>query len=237
MLKVNNDRYITQKSPNFKGLSLGPKARKAFDTLGNIKSPGQRLIFGVSALAIHPVMDKMNPWVDEKTKETSAIRSAAKAIACTVTGVIIREGCILGTDAILNNKNLSSKLPKYMLKDKNHTAAVIGTLMGLGVMMFTNFIIDVPLCNKLTTIFTKMRSGKNAGANKAKTPKETTPAPKETAVQNNPEMPGFSKNTEILSPKAPEPRIANPNTLSPENSRKEGKPPISQVNMEVLKWA
>ena len=57
-------------------------------------------------------------------------------------------------------KNLVSKLPKYMLKDKSHTAGVIGTLMGLGIMVFTNFIIDVPLTNKLTNMFTK-KSQKN----------------------------------------------------------------------------
>ncbi len=76
------------------------------DKVGALQSPGQRLAFGVAALALHPIMDKMNPWVDDETKQTSAIRSTAKAVASTLTGVIIREGCIIGTNAILNNKNL-----------------------------------------------------------------------------------------------------------------------------------
>ena len=105
----------------------------------------------------------MNPWVDDETKQTSAIRSTAKAVASTLTGVIIREGCIIGTNAILNNKNLIKKLPEYMTKDKGHTSAVIGTLMGLGVMIFTNFLIDVPLTDKFTNLFTKhaKRKGKH----------------------------------------------------------------------------
>lgn len=198
---------------------MGPKTRKAFDTLGNIKSPGQRLIFGVSALAIHPVLDKMNPWVDEDTKETSAIRSAAKAIASTLTGVIIREGCIIGTNAILNNKTLTSKLPKYMLKDKNHTSAVIGTLMGLGVMIFTNFIIDVPLTDKFTSIFTKMRTGKKGQKTDTKenknTPESSAKAP----------APAFSKN------------VKENLHIIDEKIKKGELPPMSQINMEVIKWA
>ena len=151
MLTINNNTL--HKSPNFGGLNVGPKAQKVFDKLGALKSPGQRLAFGVAAFALHPFMDKMNPWVDDETKETSAIRSTAKAIASTLTGVIIREGCIIGTNALLGNENIVKKLPKYMTKDKGHTSAVIGTLMGLAVMMFTNFLIDVPLTDKFTHLF------------------------------------------------------------------------------------
>ena len=37
-----------------------------------------------------------------------------------------------------------------MTKDKGHTSAVIGTLAGLGIMIFTNFLIDVPLTDMFT---------------------------------------------------------------------------------------
>ena len=147
MLTINNNTLY--KSPGFKGLNIGPKAQKALDKLGALKSPGQRLAFGVAAFTLHPLMDKMNPWVDDETRETSAIRSTAKAIASTTTGVIIREACIIGTNKLLGNENIIKKLPQYMTKDKGHTSAVIGTLMGLAVMMFTNFLIDVPLTDKI----------------------------------------------------------------------------------------
>ena len=73
MLTINNNTLY--KSPNFSGLNIGPKAQKALDKVGALQSPGQRLAFGVAALALHPIMDKMNPWVDDETKQTSAIRS------------------------------------------------------------------------------------------------------------------------------------------------------------------
>ncbi len=208
MLSINNNTLY--KSPNFKGLNIGPKAAKAFDRLGALQSPGQRLAFGVAALALHPVMDKMNPWIDDETKETSAIRSAAKAIACTLTGVIIREACILGTDAILNNENIVKKLPQYMTKDKGHTGAVIGTLMGLGIMMFTNFLIDVPLTDKLTHMFTER--AKKKGKLQNKNTVHQMPKPSFSADSK-------AKMQEIL------------------NKIQTGElPPMSQVNTEVLKW-
>jgi len=159
MLSVNNN--ISYKSPAFRGLNIGPKAQKALDKIGALKSPGQRLAFGVAAFTLHPFMDRMNPWIDEETRETSAVRSTAKAIASTLTGVIIREACIVGTNKLLGNENIVKKLPKYMTKDKGHTSAVIGTLAGLAVMMFTNFLIDVPLTNKFT--HTLMERAKKKG--------------------------------------------------------------------------
>lgn len=208
MLSINNNTL--HKSPNFKGLNIGPKASKALDKLGALQSPGQRLAFGVAALALHPVMDKMNPWIDDETKETSAIRSTAKAIACTLTGVIIREACILGTDALLSNENIVKKLPQFMTKDKGHTGAVIGTLMGLGIMMFTNFLIDVPLTDKLTHMFTER-------------------AKKKGKLKNN--------NTEYQMPKPSFNVDYKVKMQEISNKITSGElPPMSQVNMGVLKW-
>ena len=210
MLTINNNSVY--KSPGFKGLTIGPKVQKTLDKVGALQSPGQRLAFGVAALALHPVMDKMNPWVDDETKKTSAIRSAAKAIACTLTGVIIREGCIIGTNALLNNEKLIKKLPEYMTKDKGHTSAVIGTLMGLGVMMFTNFIIDVPLTDKLTSIFTKHAKKKERSNN--------------------------SNSNNI--PQIPKPSLNHDSKQKLQEILKKIKtgelPPMSQVNMEAIKW-
>ena len=119
MLKVNNNMSYT--GPNFRGFTIGPNAGKVLDKIGALKSPGQRLAFGIAALTLHPVMDKLNPWVDDETKNTSAIRSAAKAIASTTTGVVIREACIVGTNTLLESKTLASKLPEFITKDKNHS--------------------------------------------------------------------------------------------------------------------
>lgn len=212
MLKVNNNIQYT--GPNFRGLTIGSGTRRALDKIGALKSPGQRLAFGVAALVLHPVMDKLNPWVDDETKHTSAIRSAAKAVASTTTGVIIREACIVGTNALLNSKTLASKLPEFITKDKNHSSAVIGTLAGLSVMIFTNFLIDVPLTDKLTHIFTNKFGKKNNTQTKA-------PAPAFKPAFADTFSPSEKTQLNIIKDKI------NRGEL----------PPISQVNMEVIKCA
>lgn len=210
MLKVDNN--IPYTGPNFKGLSIGPKMAGVLDKVGALKSPGQRLAFGIAAFTLHPIMDRLNPWIDDETKKTSAIRSAAKAAASTTTGVIIREACIVGTNTLLNNKNILSKLPEFMTKDKGHTSAVIGTLAGLSVMMFTNFLIDVPLTDKFTRLFTKL-ANKKAG--------KETKAP----------VPAFSDTfTKTVNPNA----VGQLHLIKEKIDRGE-LPPMSQVNMEVIK--
>lgn len=216
MLQVNS---IRQTSPQFKDLTIGPTAQKVFDHIGNMKSPQQRLAFGVAALAIQPVIDRFNPFVDTDTRKKSAVRSAAKAIACSATGVVIREACILGTNALLNNKQLATKLPEYMTKDKNHASAVIGTLMGLGIMVFTNFLIDVPLTDKLTEVFAKM-TGVKLDGDKKPNKKDFEPFTM-PAIQT----PAFTQtNRDAFR------RIS-------QKIQAGELPPMSQVNTEVIKWA
>ena len=217
MLKINNN--ISYKSPNFRGLTIGPNAAGFLDKVGAIKSPGQRLAFGIAALALHPVMDKMNPWVDDETKNTSAIRSAAKAVASTTTGVIIREACIVGTNTLLNNKNILSKLPEFMTKDKGHTSAVIGTLAGLGIMIFTNFLIDVPLTDMFTRFFTKLAGKKTE--NQAKTPAPAFNDTFNSSYTNNTLKQDTKQQLQIIKEKIDKGEL----------------PPMSQVNMEVIKCA
>ncbi len=229
MLKINNN---TCNSPNFRGFTVGPKAAKTLDKIGAMQSPSQRLIFGASALALHPILDKLNPWVDEETRNTSAKRSAAKAIACTVTGVTIREACILGTNALLNNKNLVSKLPKYMLKDKSHTAGVIGTLMGLGIMVFTNFIIDVPLTNKLTNMFTKKSQKNIKNTNneqkQAPSPEIKTPSPTFSNYERSAMQASTITNAAIV------PNAESKTNVFIETNTASAKAALSQINTEVI---
>lgn len=198
MLKVNNNianNYASYRGPNFRGLSVGPAAAKVLDKVGSLQSPGQRLIFGVSALVLQPVLDIMNPWVDKDTKETSAIRSVAKAIVSTATGVVIREACILGTNAILNSKNLASKLPEVVLKDTKHSAGVIGTLMGLGIMMFTNFLLDAPWTNAFTNMLLKHHKSNTEPAGNDTAPAQQTPP----AIQPNTIIPPKQGDISSLS--------------------------------------
>lgn len=219
MVKINNiSNNNSYCAPNFRGLNIGPTAAKVLDKVGSMQSPSQRLIFGVSALALQPAIDLMNPWVDKDTRETSAVRSVAKAIVSTATGVVIREACILGTNAILNGKKLASRLPEFITKDKAHSAGVIGTLMGLGIMVFTNFLLDAPYTNKMTNfLMKKYKDSKEAKqTNRNGQQKPATPAPN---IQKE-QMPKINIQT----------NISTQNINYPDGIAK-----LSQVNREVLK--
>ncbi len=103
-----------------------------------------------------------------------------------------------------------------MTKDKGHTSAVIGTLMGLGVMIFTNFLIDVPLTDKFTNLFTKH-------AKKKGNIKDTNP-------KYNMSKPSFKKSNLDGESKEQLKNLLNKIQVG------ELLPPMSQVNMEVIKW-
>jgi hypothetical protein len=145
------------------------RANKAIAWVGQkISSPENRLILGVSALMSQPFIDLKNKHVDEDTRKVSAARTVAKIIAGTLTGVIIRYGCIKAINSfskapvaeVINSKfprlqtlftpsiafeDVTTNLKKYRES--------YGTLLALVVMTFTNFLIDAPLTKHLTNKF------------------------------------------------------------------------------------
>ena len=149
---------------NFKGLNT----EKIFSKAANINSWQQRLALGVSAMVIQPMIDMSNKNVDTKTRSTSAKRSLAKGFAGMLTGIIFRGGCMKAVEVWLKNEKTAEKLAKITAENKTEEAisrakdfiknqggakqyaAVIGTIAALGVMMFTNFLIDAPLTNWIT---------------------------------------------------------------------------------------
>ncbi len=145
------------------------KANKALHWIGkNISSPENRLILGVSALMSQPFIDLHNKKVDEDTRKVSAARTVAKIIAGTSTGVLIRYGCIKAIDAftkfpeeitsVTKNPRLKTFFTPFEaikdgLKDLRHYKSALGTLVSLGVMVFTNFLIDAPFTKFMTNKF------------------------------------------------------------------------------------
>lgn len=145
------------------------KTVKAFNWIGqNISSPQNRLILGVTALMSQPFIDLHNKKVDEDTRKYSAVRTVAKIIAGTTTGFLIRWGCIKVLDKFTllpSEITPAMKHPKLrmlftpdaakngVLKDLTHYKYTWGTYMALGVMLFTNFLIDAPLTKSLTNKF------------------------------------------------------------------------------------
>lgn len=122
-----------------------------------IRSPEQRLILGVTALATQPVIDLTNKRVDEDTRVLSCCRTIAKIIAGTTSGVVVRAGCNALIEHFSKGNRILSPLRSGRLKNidpiqlKNY-ANTLGSVAAIGVMLFTNFIWDGPVTKKLTNL-------------------------------------------------------------------------------------
>ena len=163
----------------------GERANKIITWIGkNISSPENRLILGVTALMSQPFIDLYNRKVDEETRKVSACRTIAKIIAGTLTGVLVRKGCIKAIDAFSKLPSelvAGTKFPRLrtlftpdsaiagVLKDLTHHKNALGTFLSLFVMTITNFAIDAPLTKFLTNKFNNTRKKREAiAAEKAK---------------------------------------------------------------------
>ena len=157
----------------------GEKANKAISWIGEqISSPENRLILGVSALMSQPFIDLYNKKVDEDTRKVSAARTVAKIIAGTLTGVLIRSGCIHAIDAFTKYPSQITPDMKFkklrslfapsegLLNDFSYYKKSLGTIISLFVMVFTNFLIDAPLTKFLTNKFVDRINEKKQAANK-----------------------------------------------------------------------
>lgn len=133
-------------------------------------SPQQRVVMGITALMTQPFIDAKNNRVDEETRRASVARTLAKIIVGTATGFAIRYLCIKGIN--YSSKTLS-EIPKnassfskkiqtlftpengsYYTKDSmEQYRNAMGTFVSLGIMLFTNFLVDAPWTKKLTNIF------------------------------------------------------------------------------------
>ena len=130
-----------------------------------VSSPENRLILGVTALMSQPFIDLNNKKVGEDTRKVSAARTVAKIIAGTTTGVLIRSGCIHAIDAFTKLPTEITPDMKFkklrtlftpsagILKDLNQYKKSLGTILSLGVMVVTNFLLDAPLTKFLTNKF------------------------------------------------------------------------------------
>lgn len=154
------------------------KWQKRINWIGSeITSPENRLILGVTALMSQPFIDARNKSVDEDTRKVSVCRTIAKIVAGTLTGVLIRYGCISAIkhwsklpssvdktgqkiklsklNTFFSPTNASSDLTESFKQYRN----ALGTLVALGVMTITNFAIDAPLTKYLTNKFVKASGG------------------------------------------------------------------------------
>lgn len=128
-----------------------------------------RLIMGVTAITTQPAIDYYNHRVDEETRTVSRNRTLAKIIACTSVGVLVRGSCYRLVNKMTNvmgkTKFNKSLLPKEYLNTLKGNAekltkykSALSTIIALGVMTFTNFVLDAPL----TVYFTNKFNEKSA---------------------------------------------------------------------------
>jgi hypothetical protein len=180
-------RRIMDAVPNMTVKSA--RANKVVSWIGkNVSSPENRFILGVTALMSQPFIDLHNKNVDEDTRKVSAARTVAKIIAGTLTGVAIRYGCIKAIDAFTQIpeklakgaklsrwKTLLTPSPKVLetLENLDYHKSALGTLISLGIMVFTNFFIDAPLTKLLTNKFVdKIHKKDNEKQTQAKLPEK-----------------------------------------------------------------
>ena len=143
------------------------------NTIGKWKTPMNRFIIGVFAFVTQPWIDLFNPNVDSETRKMSWLRTMAKIIIGTATGVAVRHICItkmlpkltkVGEDLIqAKNKKLATffmpsdkKAVEILTKSKSMLSDhqnVIGTFIAIAVMTLT----DPPLTIFLTNLFNKQR--------------------------------------------------------------------------------
>ena len=134
---------------------LGEKQTNFLKTCATkIAGPENRLILGVSALASQPFIDFYNKNVDEKTRKYSVCKTIAKIVVGTTVGVIVRSLSIKYSANLLKSIDISKHLPNALKNPESRKLLqyTIGDILGIGVCLFTNFLIDAPL-TKLGTNF------------------------------------------------------------------------------------
>lgn len=147
--RINN---ICEKCPEFMVPKMLQKIAIAAD---KISTPGQRAVLMVSAIPTQTMIDLHNNKIDEDTRITSASRTLGKILAGGSVGIAVRAISI----KVLNNaakpggflwiEELAHKTP---IQVKKYMQAV-GTLLGIIVCLFTNFLLDAPIAIKLTNKF------------------------------------------------------------------------------------
>ena len=143
------------KLPNVR---LGEHAFKNADKISKfISNPvGNRLVLAATGILLQPTIDYYNKKVDRKTREVSATRTAAKIIAGTAVGLVVRGACLALSK---NPKFIPDIIKNSPDKIKNFQIA-FSTIMAMGVMTFTNFLIDAPLTTKLSNYMLAKKEGK-----------------------------------------------------------------------------
>jgi len=180
---------------------------KILNTIGGfVGRPAEnRAIMGITAIATQPYIDEHNKQVDKKTARASKNRTIGKIVAGTSVGCVVRkltydmvDKCTdidLGVEKVSNffTPRAIVDCNQEMLKNKmrNYKTA-LATILSLGAMLLTNFLIDMPLTTIISNHLNKKDTKKAEHTEKSKnggiannTTKNTTKTTNTTT--NNPE--------------------------------------------------
>lgn len=168
---------IGQQNNNFRGLNSSKLVKAIAEhpgvvaTLASASVISQKLVLSASELALGPAMDigigkVITHAADEKddrmnqSAKLQAIRTASQTIGGTITGVAVRAICIgLMTSIFMKSgqkigtelyKAVNPKETKNLYELSQRAGKLgrdIGGALSVGVMMFTNFLIDIPIIN------------------------------------------------------------------------------------------
>jgi len=178
-MKINaNVNRINQNTTSFNGgapRTYTIKSEKLIDSIkkaGSMSTPANRLFLGATALATQPFIDWGNKDVDKETRKVSTARTVAKIVVGTATGMAVRTLCINWMNKFtFTPKDMQTKkvtkwstalVPTHITHEqfanaervlKKHRQA-LGSIVALGVMVATNFLIDAPLTRIFTNVFT-----------------------------------------------------------------------------------
>lgn len=173
--------FNVQNTPNktsFKGKVWEIKSEKLqsyIEKAGKLSTPANRLFLGATAMAIQPFIDLNNKDVDDGTRKVSCARTIAKIFVGTVTGIFVRKWCIGGMNYFTRtpedikkmkeagktpSKWSTAMVPSTITHEKFGEAKrllskhrnALGSIVALGVMLFTNFLIDAPATRILTNV-------------------------------------------------------------------------------------
>jgi len=137
---------------------LGEKPMKFLTKCATqIAGPENRLILGVSAIASQPFIDYFNKNVDEKTRKYSVCKTISKIVVGTTVGVIVRCLAIKYSANLLKSVDVSKILPDALKRpiSRKILQNTIGDILGIGVCLVTNFLLDAPLTKHSTNYLVK----------------------------------------------------------------------------------
>ncbi len=156
MLRVSNNVNIKSNGnkPSFGALKIPPGVTDFLVKADNFGTPTQRIVIGSTAMFLQPMIDLSNKKVDDKTRQMTASRSFSRAIIGTVSGIAVRVACFKAGDAMTQPGKSFHFAGLNAGQLKNYSRA-IGNILALGVLLFTNFLVDVPLISKMSTYINK----------------------------------------------------------------------------------